>query len=127
MSATRIFPPNHLDPVVLYDNPATGYKDSVTLSDSLANYREITIDFHALGNLTSSTRVYSPDGKFVPLSTVCIGSDKKIYINSKSVMLSGRSITTTKDSHGWVTGSAANGVVTGGDSVAITRVVGWRK
>ena len=127
MSATRIFPPAHLDPVVLYDNPNTGYKDSVTLSDSLANYREITIDFHALGNFTSSTRVYSPDGKFVPLSTVSIGSDKKIYINTKSVMLSGNSITTTKDSHGWVTGSAANGVVTGNDSVAITRVVGWRK
>lgn len=127
MSATRIFPPNHLDPVVLYDNPNTGYKDSVTLNDSLANYREITIDFHALGNITSSTRVYNPDGKFVPLSTVCIGSDKKIYINTKSVTLSGNSITTTKDSHGWVTGSAANGAVTGNDSVAITRVVGWHK
>lgn len=127
MSATRIFPPNYLDPVVLYDNPNTGYRDSVTLSDSLANYREITIDFHALGNIVSSTRVYNPDGKFVPLSTVCIGSDKKIYINTKSVTLSGNSITTTKDSHGWVTGTASNGVVTGSDSVAITRVVGWRK
>lgn len=127
MSATRIFPPAHLDPVVLYDNPATGYRDSVTLSDSLANYREITIDFHALGNLTSSTRVYNPDGKFIPLSTVCIGSDKKIYINTKSVALSGTSITTTKDSHGWVTGTASNSAVTGEDSVAITRVVGWRK
>lgn len=115
------------DPVVLYDNPNTGYKDSVMLSDNLANYREITIDFHALGNLTSSTRVYNPDGKFVPLSTVLIGSDKKIYINTKSVTLSGNSITTTKDSHGWVTGTASNGVATGSDSVAITRVVGWRK
>ena len=127
MSATRIFPPAHLDPVVLYDNPSTGYRDSVTLSDSLANYREITIDFHALGNITSSTRVYNPDGKFVPLSTVCIGSDKKIYINTKSVTLSGRSITTTKDSHGWVTGGAVNGVTSQGDTIAITRVVGWRK
>lgn len=127
MSATRIFPPNYLDPVVLYDNPSTGYRDSVTLSDSLANYREITIDFHALGNLTSSTRVYSPDGKFVPLSTVSIGSDKKIYINTKSVTLSGNRITTTKDTYGWVTGGAVNGVTSQGDTIAITRVVGWRK
>ena len=112
--------------VVLYDNPSTGYRDSVTLSDSLANYREITIDFHALGNLTSSTRVYNPNGKFVPLFTVSVGSNKKVYINSKSVTLSGNRITTTKDTHGWVTGGAVDGVTSQGDTVAITRVVGYK-
>ncbi|WP_068539411.1 hypothetical protein [Olegusella massiliensis] len=127
MSATRIFPPNHLDPVVLFDNPNASYRDATPLNDSLANYSDILIDFCTVGGLSSSTRVHNPDGKTVPLSTVIVGSNKKLYTRAKAVVLRGNRISTFKDSGGWVTGSAANIDVSTDDSVAITRVVGWRK
>lgn len=79
-------------PVSLYDN-SSGYAGTIALSMSAANFSYIDIFYKDNSDReNSSTRVYSPDGKYTVLNLMEPGSNK-MNLRASAFLISGTSMT----------------------------------
>ena len=89
----RITQANLCFPVSLYSN-VSGTTSTVQLSDSAANYNYLEIYFKDNDGEFGCTKVYSPDGKPLLLSTIKVsGGGNRTWLKSQKVSISGTSIT----------------------------------
>lgn len=109
-------------PTVLYYN-ATGTTGTVTLSASANNYTYMRIYFRKSSgeNSCGSVDVYSPNGKRVNL-TIFEPDSSALWFASRTVSISGTSITTYSSVGGQVSSSPSAG---SGNEIAIYRVEAW--
>lgn len=107
---------------VLYDN-ASGTAETVTLSDSAANYTYIEIFYRSSGdNACGSVKVFSPNGKLVHLGTIHYVADYD-YAKFALVSISGTSITFSQNYQ--ITLKNNGSVYSAENAIFITRVVGY--
>jgi hypothetical protein len=120
-------------PVTLYDKENAAANESVTLSETAANFKRLTIFFKDTDNNYSSVDVWSPNGKRVSLSLTWINgaSTQEMYQRVRWVTISGTTISTYRASASekYRTGQVKLGAtasVTNSDYIAIVHVVGYR-
>lgn len=110
--------------ITLYDN-SSGGDGTITLNESVANFRSIKILYFLLSSVTpfySSTEVDSPNGKIASLSSIYVGNGRSI-MGFANVTLSGTNIVmgsnVTYTSDNMVSPAATN-------EIHIYKVVGYR-
>lgn len=109
-------------PVSLYDN-SSGYAGTITLSMSAANFSYIDIFYKDNGGKeNSSTRVYSPDGKYTVLNLMEPGNTK-INLRASAFLISGTSMTYQSAIYCEVTSNTP--YITTSPYTLITKVVGY--
>ena len=120
-------------PVTLYNKENAAANESVTLSETAANFKRLTIFFKDTDNNYSSVDVWSPNGKRVSLSLTWINgaSTQEMYQRVRLVTISGTTISTYRASASekYRTGQVKLGAtasVTNSDYIAIVHVVGYR-
>lgn len=120
-------------PVTLYNKENAAANESVTLSETAANFKRLTIFFKDTDNNYSSVDVWSPNGKRVSLSLTWINgaSTQDMYQRVRWVTISGTTISTYRASASekYRTGQVKLGAtasVTNSDYIAIVHVVGYR-
>lgn len=109
----------------LWDN-MSGTTGTVTLSETAANFSYLEIFFKTNDStpIYSSSTVYSPNGKVVNLEAMNPNYNSTAYLKSKTINISGTSITNVSYSE---LGLSSSGVNFGaGNVIYITRVVGYR-
>ena len=121
---------------VLYNN-ASGTNGTVTLSQTAANFDHMRIYCKFQGSETDnfifcSTDVYSPDGKRVTLmaSSVNNASITCLYVHTKSVLVSGTSISVLDYGYSWFQSASATSNTVGiqyDNFMYITRVEAWNE
>lgn len=121
---------NNLKETVLYNN-TTGTTGNITLSQSSANFNYLEFFYYKQydsKNMYASTKVYSPNGKYVGISISGFWSDvTTVQTLTKCLYISGTSVNVQ-------TSNCAYGNMTNGggsyagleNSIYITRVVGYR-
>ena len=91
-----------IQPVVLYNGgaalsydttPGAGTTGTVTLSESAANFKEITVFFHYDVWACSSVTLTNPDGKTAGLYLMFVGADGNLWTKTRNVAIGGTSIT----------------------------------
>ena len=108
---------------VLYDSD-TGTTDTVTLSDSSANYDYIEIFFTDNNSAYTSVKVPNADGKYASLTCYWVGANSNaLYVNSKIVSISGTSITVYRYIQASFEGSWSKSAV---NNIKIYKVVGYK-
>ncbi len=118
---------NSLLPVVLYNNDA-GSNDTITLSDSAANYSYLEIFYRSNDNMYQSVKVYNPNGKNVSLfSTTTNYANLRIYGKTKEVTISDNKITLyLQNCSQFTINNASTGYVNNDNHIYITRVLGYK-
>lgn len=115
---------------VLFNNDSASLSGSVTLSESAANFDKLTIMYRSNDNYFASIDVWNPNGKYVVLTSSSYTSVSNVILKSKTIYISGTSITTHHNSSNfYYTGEAAvngNQPTTHKDSVCVTQVIGWK-
>lgn len=115
-----------LQGVTLFDD-TSGEDDTVSLSDSAANYAYIEI-FYCDNNMNgySSTKVYSPNGKDVDLSIIEGTANSNTLIRRTSYTISGTSITpdTSRDGYVQISGTTVSTLGIGTNYLRIVKVIG---
>lgn len=116
-----------LQPKVLYNN-STGSDSTITLNDSSANYEYLEIYFRTNDSnvYQSSIRVFSPNGKYVPLIFYLVaGNGTSIYAKMKNVFINGNTISNygSRYCEMSITSSVS---VKNNNFIYITRVVGYK-
>lgn len=90
---------NSLNPVVLYSNES-GTGNTITLSDSSANYKFIDVFFGVSQGWYSSIRIYNPNGKSLDLCDI-LSENKNyshvLYIRSAICNINGNTISFLSD------------------------------
>ena len=94
-----------IQPVVLYNGgaeldydvaPGDGTTGTVTLSETAANFKEMTIFYRLSGGICQSVVVPFPDGKTPCLQVMMhYTGDPVIAISTKTLLVSGTSVTVT--------------------------------
>ena len=91
-----------IQPVVLYNGgaaldydtaPGAGTTDTVTLSETAANFRELTISYQYDVWARSSVTLTNPSGKTAGLYLMFVGADGSLWTKTRNVSISGTSIT----------------------------------
>ena len=91
-----------IQPVVLYNGgnaldydtaPGAGTAGTVTLSESAADFKEITVFFHYDVWAFSSVTLTNPDGKTAGLYLMFVGADGNLWIKTRNIAMGGTSIT----------------------------------
>lgn len=120
-------------PVTLYHNEDASASTIATLSETAANFKQLTIFFKDTDSNYSSVDVWSPNGKRVALSLTWINgaSTQEMYQRVRWVIISGSNISTYKGSQDtkYRTGQVklgTTGSVTNKDYISITHVIGYR-
>lgn len=108
---------------VLYDN-TTGTNETVTLSDSAANYDYIDIFYRDNDNTYSSVRVNNPNGKYADISTIERWGTT-LYIKQKRITISGNTITNENATEAYFTTAPKIGITTTANNIYITKVIGY--
>lgn len=106
---------------------ASTHEASITLNETAANFQFIDIQFTTNDGNISSTRVYSPNGKSVTLSTIAgVANGSVVFLKTKTVKISGTSINTYHTNDGYWTAErdSANNKHDP-DSIGITEVWGF--
>lgn len=105
-------------------NDSTGTTGTVTLNDSAANYSYIEIFYKSTNDdIYGSVKVADPNGKRAQFNCAVITSSADFYIKTKSVSISGTSIT----QYGYAGFIVANtGTYTPENGFAIVKVIGWK-
>ena len=113
-------------PKNLYNN-TTGSNTSVLLSETAANFTYLEIYFRTNDgtNYMSSTKVYSPDSKIVPLNYTLADTGNAIYQKYALATISGTSIALSRGrEYYFFNGSTVN--VSAANNVYIVRVDGYK-
>ncbi|WP_298578971.1 hypothetical protein [uncultured Olegusella sp.] len=139
MSATRIFPPAHLDPVVLFDDAKPKLSGAITLSDNLANYRCIEVYFSTNdGNAGGMVKVRNPNGKtFICQATVVFKQSEtnpawRGIVKTRVYLASGLTIDVPRLNGDYATGEislvngSSNVIVHKYNAIGITCVIGYK-
>lgn len=108
---------------ILYNN-TSGTNGTVTLSESAANFTYLEIFVKTNDGDCYSTRVYSPNGKYVSLVGGRAGNDGTTYLKSKLVNISGTSITPSRYSYLYIENGSDSCYSEKSDGTYIVRVVG---
>ena len=116
-------PLNEILGVVLYENN-NGSNETITLNDSVSNYKFIEIFYKSNDDAYSSVRVYTPNGKRVSLQAFwsvdnyCYGKIKQVSIsNNKINNLSAQQL---------VIGSGVSPTISLSNFIYITKVIGYK-
>ena len=105
-------------------NDGTGTTGDITLSDSAANYTYMEIFYRSTNdNIRGSVKVYSPNGKYANMNICSVDSSGHFYIKTKTVSISGTTITQYGYA-GYV--DATTGAYTAENGFYIFRVIGWK-
>lgn len=110
-------------PVVLYEN-SNGSNSNITLNDSVANYEYLEIFYKDNVNRFNSGKIYNPNGFEFFMVTGNAYSNGSAYIRFKTVVINNKSITNSTYSELGISSSTQN--VTNGNSIYITRVLGYK-
>lgn len=117
----------------LFANESQAMNTAIGLNDTAANYDMLEIFYKTNDATQNSTKVYSPNGKLVSLTSMTyVNSASDMIIKSKVVIINGNVINTLNhDTYGYYTGESAihngsNPSNKGCDNVGIIRVLGWR-
>lgn len=115
--------------VTLFNSSSQPASGGVALLDNAANYKKLEIYYRHNWRINCVT-VPDPNGRYAACDITEIGSDSKLHIYAKTVLITGDTINTYKDNVSYLTGSAvgsASGVaVNSADSISIIRVVGYK-
>lgn len=113
-----------LKPTVLYDN-SSGTYGTVTLSSSSANFNYLEI-YYQLNDRTyayNCTKVHAPNGKSVNLDVTWFsGTTYGVYVHTKTVKISGTSITKTHEGWEYIYNDR---YTTASDQIRIVKVIGY--
>lgn len=91
-----------IQPVVLYNGgaaldydtaPGAGTTGTVTLSETAANFRELTVFYHYGVWACSSVTLTNPNGKTAGLYLMFVGADGNLWIKTRNIAMGGTSIT----------------------------------
>lgn len=110
-------------PVVLYEN-SNGSNSNITLNDSVENYECLEIFYKDNVNRFNSGKIYNPNGSEFFMVTGNAYSNGSAFIRFKTVVINNTSITNSTYSELGISSSTQN--VTNGNSIYITRVVGYK-
>lgn len=110
-------------PVILYEN-SNGSNSNITLNDSVENYECLEIFYKDNVNRFNSGKIYNPNGLEFFMVTGNAYSNDSAYIRFKTVVINNKSITNSSYSELGISSSTQN--VTNGNSIYITRVVGYK-
>lgn len=109
--------------IVLYDN-VDGTTDTITLSDSVANYNYVEVFYKATGHSTyQSVKIYSPNGKTASLTT---GLQSSGFIRVDANRLTLNDTTATFYDGGYAIISAGGTEFHQSDTIAVCRIVGYK-
>jgi hypothetical protein len=142
MVQTDVYPLDRLataiEPVVLYNGgaalnydtaPGAGTTGTVTLSETAANFKELTI-FYGYFATSSSVKVTYPNGKVAGLYLMFVQEDNNLWTKTRSVTISGASITTLGSAGNLAISLSASSIifaqVPNPPEILITRVEGRR-
>lgn len=117
-----------IEGTILYDN-STGENEIITLSDSVANYRELRFDYKMSANnyvSKDSIRIFIADGDCFSLSSVVTHSDVLQLIASARYLVSGDTITKQHEIRSRI--NTSGDVTSDGNmaTILITQVIGYR-
>lgn len=131
-----VTPGGSITPVVLYDDDTTALNVPITLSETAANFRRLTICYKTNDDEYSSVEVWHPDGKLVSLTatrTAGNSTASTVWLKSKTVLISGTTINTAYSTSSGTnyyftsqTRADGNYATVHGDYIAITQVIGYR-
>lgn len=110
--------------VVLYDNE-TGSSETITLSETSANFKYLEIFYKDNDGTFSSIKVYNPNSKQIDISTMARWSST-IYLKQRRAVISGTSISKGTYSEVSITATPKISIGTTTNVILITRVVGYR-
>ena len=108
--------------VVLYDNE-TGSNETITLSETSANFKYLEIFCKSADTTYTSVKVYKPNGKRATVVSGWFGS--AAYFKLSVLTINGNTIALTKNSSE-ITGSNRCNTAGYANAMYITRVVGYR-
>lgn len=115
----------HLRQFVLYSNYNAAVDTTATLSESAANFEEITIQFVTNADNYSSVTVMNPNGKSVMLvggsASTTAGT---MYMKYKTVLINGTKITRVNTRFGET--QLTTNFYNKTDVIRVVRVIGWR-
>lgn len=118
----NIYPYALLKEFVLYDN-SSGSNETITLSDTVNNYKYIEIFYAYGGNYYSSVKVYTPN-KLVNLVGAMINQiAKNTYLTATNIRISGNKISPEYFGEYQLNG---NNLISTTNRIWITRVVGYK-
>ncbi len=117
-------------PIVLYENLNGTQESTITLTNSLANYEFIDIEFKTTRiadglayNYFFTERVYNPNGKYMQGHIHCTGNNDKIHDMIKELYFNKNIITVTANYYELRAGNNFS-VRNTSDYLAITKIVG---
>ena len=120
-----------IQPVVLYNGganlnydtaPGAGTAGTVTLSETAAHFKEITVFFHYDVWACSSVTLTNPDGKTAGLYLMFVGADGNLWIKTRNISISGTSITNATNAANLAT-SLANGACLLAQSLSTPEII----
>lgn len=115
-------------PVVLFDDWNAKPENTVTLSDSIANYSYVFIYWNLpdAGNQMGGQIVYKPNGRKISIGHTLIASNLKLYGRHRFIVFQGNKIKTYSDANGGWYGEQNTGGILRIARIAIVRVVGYK-
>ena len=125
-----------IQPVVLYNGgaaldydtaPGAGTTGTVTLSEDVSHFKEITV-FGKYEGYETSVTLTNPDGldSALQLFIPDAGPATRTYIKSRAIYISGTSITSTGWTAMWISATETHFDAVAAPEIAITRVEGRR-
>lgn len=112
-----------LQPTTLYNSSSGSNGETISLSDSSANYTYIEVFFRSTDNVYNSVKAYQPNGKIIDLtSRYYLGG--VLYAKTSSYTFDGSSLTRTTTCSWWLS-SSSQAVSTSSD-IYITRIIGYK-
>lgn len=126
---------NKLTPTVLYNNDSASTQSSITLSDSAANYTRLVIFYKQTAYYTrtdKSVEISSPNGKTVVLDENLVlltyngSSYNGAYGMHRAFKISEKTITLLNECNQKYVGLNGTGTWGVADTIAITKVIGYK-
>ena len=115
-------------PIVLYDSES-GTKGAINLSESAANFDELTFYYHDDDGLYDSVSVPDPDGKVVSLTSTAGTSIGNLWFSYKGLAINGTSCTPYQEHHwgqlGFDNGGSLNRNAE--DKITVVKVTGVKR
>lgn len=112
--------------VVLYDNPS-GSNETITLSDSLANYTYLEIFYRNNDGYLESKKIYKPNGKYTTLMAFTGMTNSAIYSKFRVIKMNDKTISTESTRYReFLLADSGIGSWKQGNYIFITRVVGYK-
>ncbi len=115
--------PTSYGPFILYNNPS-GTNETITLSETAANFSFISIYYGEGANENIERRIYNPNGKTTNLSKfVCTDA---FYFKCMTATISGTTISFSQGGYMYAYNGSSPSVSTGTYGLSVTRVIGYR-